>query len=476
MEKNRQELDPAVAMTDFFTLEDGSIGELIENPDNSQETTFAVCNHGVVRYKKTLTADSRIMAPYRRDDGIMKHVRLARGAQPYGSARELYSRASAMLRACLDLDEDSLSLLAFFALSTWFVDRLPIAPYLALVGRAGSGKTTALRALNLLCRRSLLTSDITSAALYKACQNLAPTLLIDETATAGDTRILFHLLRSGSTPDFVALRRVETFRCFGPKVVSWTELPDDIALNTRCVIVPMRESHRNDLLRPNDPQIVQAADNLQKSLLQFRLEMHSKLGAPPVPERKRWYARNRDLFQALALPVSMDSELLAALASAFEGQELLTREGLSSRQSTVFDLLAVCVHWAPTPRATIPIKVLAQWTNSVLSAIGEKFQMSEREVGAVLLSLGVGNRKRTNAGWVVLIDQKLSEYVHDFAASHGVDIAAFRPKSAERCELCDRLASEGTEEKVSQNASSPAVKRMAMRREHRRVYGVKHSA
>ncbi|MGB8786219.1 MAG: hypothetical protein WA755_06600 [Candidatus Acidiferrales bacterium] len=382
----------------------------------------------------------------------------------------------ALLTACLDLDENSLRLFVFFALSTWFVDRLPIAPYLALVGCAGSGKTTALRALNLLCRRGLLTSDISSAAFYKACEFLTPTLLIDETATAGDKRTLFHLLRSGSTPDFVALRRDNTFRCFGPKVVTWIELPNDIALNSRCVIVPTRVSRRDDLMRPNNSQIVQADDNLQKSLLQFRLEMHNELSAPPIPERKRRYARNRDLFQALALAVSGDSELLAVLATAFEGQELLTREELSSRQSAVFYVLAARVHRPATPRAMVPIMDLTRLSNSFLKNIGEKFQMTKREVGAVLISIGVGNRHRTNAGWVVLIDQKLVDYVHDFAAAHEMDFAGFRTQPSEKCEFCDRIASEGAEEKVAQNASSPAVKRMAMRREHRSAHGVKRSA
>lgn len=111
----------------------------------------------------------------------------------------------AILKACVDLDEESRHLLAFFILGTWFIDRLPIAPYLALIGRARSGKTTTLRTLNLLCRRSLLTADISSSAFYSACESLTPTLLIDETATAGDRRTLYHLLRAGSTPDSIAL-------------------------------------------------------------------------------------------------------------------------------------------------------------------------------------------------------------------------------------------------------------------------------
>jgi len=66
-----------------------------------------------------------------------------------------------------DVDDDDLLLVAAFVVSTWFIERLAVAPYLALVGLPRSGKTTLLQVLNLLCRRALLTADITSAAFYE---------------------------------------------------------------------------------------------------------------------------------------------------------------------------------------------------------------------------------------------------------------------------------------------------------------------
>jgi hypothetical protein len=105
-------------------------------------------------------------------------------------------------------------------------------------------------ALSLICRRSLLTADISSAAFYQVCDQLTPTLLIDETATAGNRRSLFHLLRTGTSRDAVALRKNQSFHAFGAKVVAWLELPHDAALNSRCVIITLNETRRTDLLRP----------------------------------------------------------------------------------------------------------------------------------------------------------------------------------------------------------------------------------
>ena len=88
-----------------------------------------------------------------------------------------------------------------------------------------------------------MTSDISSAAFYRACDRWRPTLFVDETATAGQQHTLYHLLRSGTTRDAIAFRGGHSYRAFGAKVVAWTEMPNDDALNSRCITIPMRRLH-----------------------------------------------------------------------------------------------------------------------------------------------------------------------------------------------------------------------------------------
>ena len=94
----------------------------------------------------------------------------------------------AVILACVDINHERRSLMAAFVMSSWFVERLTVAPYLALVGPPGSGKTTLLRVLNQVCRRPLLTADITSAAFYEVYEKLSPTLIVDETPQPGMAR------------------------------------------------------------------------------------------------------------------------------------------------------------------------------------------------------------------------------------------------------------------------------------------------
>jgi hypothetical protein len=378
----------------------------------------------------------------------LKQVRFARrwNSVPI-TLSMLFQEMDDLMVCCLDLDQNSRFLLACFVLSSWLVDCLPVAPYLALVGLPGSGKSTALRVLRLLCRRSLLTSDISSAAFYNLCTQLMPTLLIDETETSGQKRSLFHLLRSGSTPDAVVLRDKESFRGYSAKVVAWTELPDDEALNSRCVILTMRESFRTDLSRPSDPAIVEMGDHLQACLIHFRVNNYHKTRTAKIPLSGRPHGRARDLYEALALPLSEDPELCQRLLACLEQQQEVHRERLSPRQTAVLEALGKNVRQSPNEE-TCSLKSLTKDTNQELVKAGEHFHLNEKAVGSTLTSLALTNRKRINSGYVLCLDSAARKYVHDCLVRHGSGCPSADAGGA--CEYCNPPASPKSEPPASQ--------------------------
>jgi hypothetical protein len=345
----------------------------------------------------------------------------------------------------LDVEEEYSILLAFFVLSTWFIDQLPMAPYVALVGLPGSGKSTALSLLRLLCRRALLTADITSAAFYRVCDRLTPTVLIDETATAGEKRTLFHLLRTGTTRDVVAFRKQESFRIFGAKAVSWIELPDDAALNSRCLLIPLNETHRTDLKRPWDREIVEAADELQKQLLHLRFENYKKLNLPRIEGDEQLHSRARDLYQALALPTGGNTETCEWLLNNLKIQQQSNREPLTLNQSAVLRYLFVVIHKV-SEKGTYAVGDLTNGVNSLLRAEGESMRLSPREVGSVLSSLGFTGRKRTNRGWALAVDLKEEKQIHKLISTYGVDNNRCLPseQARDQCDLCTATREPGT--------------------------------
>jgi hypothetical protein len=342
----------------------------------------------------------------------------------------------------LVIDQEYAYLLALFALSTWFIDQLPVAPYVALVGLPGSGKSTALSLLHLLCRRALLTADITSAAFYRVCDRITPTLLVDETGTAGEKRALFHLLRTGTTRGPVAFRKQESFKAFGAKAISWIELPNDAALNSRCILIPLHQTHRTDLKRPSDPEIVQAADDLQKQLLHLRLEKYKKLKLPKIQGDEKLYSRGWDLYESLALPCGGNTRICEFLLNSLRRQQESNREPLAPKQSAVLRYLFSAIHHLPVRDNGIIVGDLTKGVNSLLRIEGEPFQLSPRELGSALTSLGFTNRKRTNVGWVVYLNRKARVRIHDLISAYGVDDPTCLPKPEVQCDLCK------TEEKL----------------------------
>src|SRR5713226_8782428 len=230
-----------------------------------------------------LEQDGQLLIPPARNSEILRQLRLPKDAKPYDSVQELLRRLETLISQCVAVDEQHVAILADFVLSTWFIDRFSVAPYLSVVGLPQSGKTTLLKVLSLVCRRPLLIADITSASFYQACAQFMPTMLIDETGTAANNRTLRHILRSGTTKGVLAVRRNYSFHSYGAKVFSWLEPPNDPALNSRCILIPMFESKSTALVSTDDPKIQEMAAHLQAQLLRFRLENFKTVRVSPVP-------------------------------------------------------------------------------------------------------------------------------------------------------------------------------------------------
>jgi len=446
---------PPIVETDFARLEDGSLLEMIEDPENSSRAVFVMYKNGEARIVDHVQSAERILKPFHREAEIIRHVRLPRGVKPYDSVESLLSRMNQeIFSRCLDLENHNRFLLACFVLSTWFIDcdRMPVAPYLALVGLPASGKSAVLRILRLLCRRSILTADISSAAFYRACERLTPTLLIDETATAGKSRDLFHLLRTGISRDLVALRKDQSFRAYGAKAVAWTELPRDSALNSRCVIILMHETTRQDLKSPNDPDILAVADDMQKQFLQYRLEKFTSLTPPQITDNKfPLRSRFRDLYNALGLAIAANGRNCDRLLRYLKCKQYSNLEPLLPHQAAVLQTLFRIIHLeidvargisdlttklSAKPRG---VSDLTAKVNADLEESGESLRLTPRKVGAALTSLGITRRCRTNQGWWVYLDRDAQKRIHHLVEIHGLDSTVLLPPSLKCtfCDLCD---------------------------------------
>lgn len=429
-------LPDEVTETDFAELKDGTLVELVEDPADPGRRCLAVWKDNQVRFVDRLEQDGRVFVPLARKDEVLRSLRLPRAVMPYESVQKLLSQLELLISQCVTIDEKCLPVLADFVLSTWFIDRLTVAPYLSVVGLPQSGKTTLLRVLRLVCRRALLIVDITSASLYRACSRFMPTILIDETATAASNRNLRHILRSGTTRDVLAVRRNCTFHSYGAKVISWIEPPDDAALNSRCILIPMFESKGTALARTDEPRVTQMAASLQAQLLRFRFENYKRVQLAAVPGDETLRPRTRDLLRALTA-AHHDVRRSQGLLKFFESGHGVQAEPLNPEHNAVLRALFSIIH-VREEFTSIWIGDLTKNVNFFLAQAGEKLRLQPRKVGAILTSLGFSSRTRTNSGWVISLNRRDAEKLHQLAASYGIDGMRnrFLSNAPADCSLC----------------------------------------
>jgi hypothetical protein len=91
---------------DFAELEYGTLVEMIEAPHDPGNSIFAIYKESEVRFAGTVECENRLLVPVPRQDGIFKHVRLARGTRPYGYFWLLVDEIAAVIRDCVEIDHD----------------------------------------------------------------------------------------------------------------------------------------------------------------------------------------------------------------------------------------------------------------------------------------------------------------------------------------------------------------------------------
>ena len=406
---------------------------MIEDPADSTKTVLAVCDKDSVRYVNKIRDGNRILMPLSRADVYLRHVCLAAGVEACGSVPDLISDIVTILGDCLDLDQDSRKLLSAFVISTWIPEKLSVAPYLALVGPPGSGKTTAMLILNSLFYRGLLTADISSSAFYDISHRIHPTISLDETLTAGRPRELIHLLRASSTRGCVGLRKDKANLAFGAKAFSWLELPDDQALNSRCIVMPMRRTSRTDLKSPNDSAVLERAKKLRMRLLQFRFERLRNVSEPKPPLNGRLSGRSLDLYRALTLSVEENEPFCKFLADKIAAQDEFRARPLSPAQVWTIWILYQVIHRCPEA-GLCPMKELAAAVNEKLKNCGEPQGLNERKLGDVLTSLSLTKRTRTNTGYVLWLNRAERALIH--AAARDYHIEGSPGDSIDECPIC----------------------------------------
>jgi hypothetical protein len=407
---------------DFKHLDDGRVVELVEDPADATKTRLAVFDSGKVYLTDAVDYCGRLLVPFGRTADGLEDISLPRGPHPYQSAEAVFYRTLHLIESCVALPEPYSIVTAAIVLNSWFADRLRPPVYLLLTGLPQSGKTTLLETLRLLCRRPLLVSEISSAAAFDACSRFGCTLMIDENDWRADqnSRALRKHLRAGTSKGLLAKHLWKTRHAYGTKVLSGIELPDDAALRSRCIHLPMNETDRTDLRRPWDAQIVKAADEVRGQLLQFRLERYASISPRIISGAEKLRPRSRDLLYSLLAPLEGVEHLEQFLLAFFVGiHDPSTRDLLSPSQSAVVAALFEFVHH-PAKLGFVRVGAVATLATRILEETGERFKLNPRATSSILASMGFSDRSRSSQGSLVSFDKETVAKIHRLKRIHDV--------------------------------------------------------
>jgi hypothetical protein len=435
---------------DFEELPDGRLAEIVEDPDDPKRTLLAVGREGNYELVRSIKCDKEILVPIPRDDEVLRHVPLPRGVEEVrgrtdvASPEILFALIVNFIRQRVAVDPMQLFIMASFIDSTWYVDRLEHAPYLMIVGPPGSGKTTLLNLLGLLCRRPLVLGDISAAALYRATSRFRVTLLLDESGTpvGQSSQSLRHFLRIGTERGGVG-RVGGMFDCYGAKVFTALEPPNDAALNSRCIIVPMLAANpeKKDL---GTPEVRRYVDALRQGLLRWRLNRWASIQPARVPGSEALPPRAQDLLTSLAV-AAPTQEVRDLLLYYFKK----TPANVDEDRRTVLlrlvnSILQKFLHGTTEvggnePRVAdwIMLKFLTGIVNQEHRLRGESLQLTPEKVGHILTALGLTNRERTKWGMRLWLDLTTRRRIHQNAKIYGQEgLGLFYGPQLEECALC----------------------------------------
>jgi hypothetical protein len=209
----------------------GDFVEIVCDRDEPSLLAFLRWNGGTPTIHHEIDRDGWHYVPPSKGTGLLANVVLSDRVNPGGSTRELASDLESVISRFVQIDPDYVQTSIGVVLSSWFPECFETVPYLWLVGPLGSAKTTFLKLLRCLCRRSVLVGDIRAAALYRLAHETDITLLIDELELDGSrsSSEVGRLLRSGNTRGADTIRNGQRFSTFCFKVLASRLPPADRA-------------------------------------------------------------------------------------------------------------------------------------------------------------------------------------------------------------------------------------------------------
>ena len=429
---------------DFKVFPDGTLVDLVRDPDDPDQPSLLVFKDGAVTIQKEFHCPGKKFLPRSLDPSLFVAVGLPTGIVPCGNARQLLGELEECIVQYVDLAREHQHLVCTALMYTWFQDQLPVAPYLWLIGPHGSGKTTLLALMQCLCRRAVMVGDLTPASLYALPNAIMPTLMIDEfEAGRGKRDIgLLRLLRTGSTQSGRIVRGKKLYGTFCAKIIASRQMPDDAALASRAIFIPMLPTRRT--LPPLDRTALESiAAHFQPKLLAYRLQSYNRVLGRSILQVPDFTPRMKDLARMLAAPLLGDEQLEKELFDALAKQDRAAK--LERYGEPEWAVALALYEECHRTTGTITVGALSGTADRVLYENGETYPLKPRAVGNIVRSLGLDTEQLGNQGRGLRLTARVIDTIHAIAQGFGLKRSDLLPiittdsgYGGPPCALCEK--------------------------------------
>jgi hypothetical protein len=384
----------AIELVTTGTADDSGLGLLFW--DGEQSIIAPQIKHG-----------GKIYEPLNLHPSLREAVKLPREAAPYGKTEPLVANVREIFERYLGLPVREATLLALWAITTWFSDCVSSPPTLSLSGPDMSLGVTLLVILNSLSRHPLLLTDITRRGFCSLVPLLRPTLLVNQPGLAPKILALWHatnfhgLFVPGKGGTVVNVTCSKAF--FGGlenAACPWTDAAIHLALPPAQGGLPrFDERLQRDI-----------AERYQPQLLMYRLQNFRRVREYRSVADESGFS-NRGVARDLAACVQGEQDIVQAVTPLL--QPLLEEE--SARRSWDPNLAIIEVIWIPSHTVKeLPVDEITGLTNTLLRDRGETLEYSSEEVGWKLRAMGFYRRRNGN-GMVLRFSRDNILRIHQLA-------------------------------------------------------------
>jgi hypothetical protein len=442
--KSERRENQRVVRTGGKVFRDGSSLELIRIPNG--ELSLLTWNGKSSKTAAQFVQHGETFAPLRIDPTILHWLQLPSKTAEYGSTRKLFTEISDLISRT-QADDCVVKMASFAVIATWMAEFLPVAPFLWIVAPPTTAVGPLLQLMLLLCRRSIVVSEISAGQFRSLPADLRPTLVIE---VSQQSRQVLKPLRASKRHRALIAADGKAVDAFGARIVFAPEPlhdPESAGFPLEIVLPPTRQ-HVPPMSSSEAERI---AAEYQAKLLQYRILNGAKVRTPAF-DLDQFTAPMQEIAQSLAASIVDDDDLQSQIVPLLK---TLDREIQVDRAALLpaIVLEALLARCHSVTGKYFPVADLTADVNTVLRGRGEMLEVSPENTGWTLRALGLhtdfipGGRK----GLVLSSDAR--KKIHDLAAAYGVRTLRELPAKVD-CPLCAALSLPW---KLEANSGSPIV-------------------